>query len=206
MLTFDSWFNNINWLLRQRTEAGDFASADKFARLSSDDAKTVLNMALDYLASRCEERYSCTEAIEVPSDGKKLKLPKVYSRVYGLAFSGDTEFRHIANSSDLNSRIRRMSDNVIYNEDGWNAGDEINLRVARFPEHVLDDNDVIDFPRGFYELLNLEVVKTVKYQSEQSMPQLMWATYQRLMFQWQNSAGVMREQGIVRLKRRGIGV
>ena len=179
----------------------EFEGDTKYLNLPADIAKVSLWSTHSTEPTTIEETGVVTE-----TTGSAI----IYTN-FGDGTTQSTTVSHdtwhpIYSSLEKNEAIRKHDDETLYNSNGWHKGDKIDLLVVRFPPHIQNDSDILYFPRGHWELLDLEVVDIVYYQSGQAMPANMVAKYQRRLIEWMRDGGKINgETTRYRHSQKGIG-
>jgi len=206
-ITFNEFFNDLDWVLKQEIEDGDYSSdADDYRVLPVEDGKRVYNqVALDLMrvnSAKFQEEYEYIFSADV----EKWSAPSdIYKVVSGRAYS-DSKWEIIRDSSFIDSSIRAVSDRIILNENGWSKGDILKLIVVEKPSKVVEVSDLIDRRfEDFMELLELEVKERAYGNVGEAFSDIDLRNLERQRSQWAMANTTVQTKGLRRFRGRSFG-
>lgn len=158
MLTYDDFFDLMDLEVRQAVETGDLTNPDEFRIFPKEKGKGILNRIMDYLSTINKTKFTKNITYTFPVDATKYTLPNNYREL--IAFKDDVldnRWHQADDESNTNAKIYAIDEDALVNTEGWTVGDEISLKVVRYPDKIVDDNDYIDKAfKDHIELLLLE--------------------------------------------------
>ena len=155
MQTYTEFFATLDWELQQEKETADTASADKFRSLPSTQAKRIIDETLQEMTRDSKGRFSeevtlyfydpataiPSETVgqininldtDVSSDTYTLTLPTIVCEL--VAYKDSNDYWCSVEDSSSNEDMYSPSQNTIYNSDGWEHGDELEVKIVRYPK------------------------------------------------------------------------
>lgn len=187
-MTFNEWFTGfLAWFLKQRPETT--SEETPYQRIDAAICMTVINIAISELVIEAKKRYATVMEFTFDEDTNRLYLPYEVAKVLGVYSSSTAKYEKIASETELGYSIRKESDNVLYNDDGWKKGDKIKLNVVKRPPRITTVNDVLQFPDEHVMLLWYKVLDLVKVQSGEASTIAQDRTYLMLLNKWRSDSG-----------------
>lgn len=206
-ISFNEFFNNLDWVLRQEIEDGDYGEdADAYRVLPIDTGIRVTNQVQLDLMRGNQKKFQKEYTHIFNADMNVWNAPsELYSIVSGRAYS-DNEWSLIRDSSFTNSKIRAISDKQILNEDGWSKGDTLQLVVIEKPSKIVEVSDLIDHRfEDFMELLELEVKERAYGNSGEAFSALDAGNLARQRQQWAMAYTTVKTKSLKRFRGRAFG-
>jgi len=158
MLTYRDYFENtIDYALNQEPQKGDLSSADKYRKLTFKQGKLFVNESIEELVRANPSKFETEWTYTFDSKKHTFQVPDSIQRI--LAIQINNKWTTLPDSSDLRSSIRSTSSDTIVNSAGWDRGDQILLKVVKYPDRIVNDDDLVIFPRGYMRLLTILIKK-----------------------------------------------
>jgi len=205
--TFNEFFNDLDWVLKQEIEDGDYSeNADDYRILPTSAAIRVTNQVKLDLMRVNQAKFQKEYDYIFTADSSKWTAPTdIYAIVSGKAYS-DNRWEIIRDSSFINSKIRAVSDRVIINEDGWSKGDILKLIVVEKPSTIVEPSDLIDVRfDDFMELLELEVKERAYGNVGEAFSDIDLRNLERQRAQWAMANTTVKTKGLRRFRGRSFG-
>ena len=158
-MLFSKFFVTISKELNQIREYGD-----------SDTAYQYLNAetCLDYVNETIKELVDLNPRIFKEEykhifneESYTFSLPAIFYKILGYYDSIDGVWRIPADSSDMTKDLRATSDKTLTVITPWQKGDELLLRVVKFPPDIASESDAVPFPLQYMRFLRLEIIQKV---------------------------------------------
>jgi len=156
--TYDEYFNTVlDYELNQEPQYGDLADADHYRKLRYEDGKRYVNESIEELVQANPSKFETEWVYTFDSARNTFDVPDCIQRIISIQINNS--WTVLSDSSDLRSSIRSTSANTIVNSNGWDRGDQITLKVVKYPDRIENNDDLVEFPRGGMRLLTLLVRK-----------------------------------------------
>jgi hypothetical protein len=189
-MTFKTWFEgHLAWLLKQRPEGT--SEATPYQRMDSETCRTAVNFVISELCLESPRRYSCVQTFTFDEDTNRFHLPYEVAKVISYFDTTMQDFEKVPGETEVGYAIRKESDDVLYNENGWTKGDTIQLNFIKRPPRINTENDIVYFPEEYMLLLSIKVSDWVKIQSGENSNISHDREYIRLMQKWRSDGGRM---------------
>lgn len=206
-ISYNEFFNNMDWVLKQEIETGDYGTdADRYRILPVQTGVRVLNQVqLDLMRSN-QAKFQIEYDYIFNADMTEWKAPdNVYAVVSGKAYS-DNKWEMIRDSSFVNSKIRAISQKNIINTDGWSKGDILKLIVVEKPKTIIEVSDLIDERfEDFLELLELEVKERAYGNVGEAFSDLDSRNLERQRAQWTMAMPIVKTKSLRRFTGKSFG-
>lgn len=177
--TYDEYFNTVlDYELNQEAQYGDLASADDYRKLRHKDGKRYVNESIEELVQLNPSKFETDWIYTFDSAENTFQVPDCIQRI--LSIQINNKWTGLPDSSDLASAIRSTSADTIVNTEGWDRGDQITLKVVKYPDRIVNDDDLVLFPRGNMRLLTLLVKKKAFIRVGKRMSQIEYSEYMEL--------------------------
>jgi len=206
-LSFNEFFNNLDWVLSQEIEEGDYGEdADKYRILPIAAAKKTLNQIMLDLMRENQAKFQAEYKYIFNSDMGLWKAPaNIYAVISGKAYS-DSKLEIIRDSSFIGSKIRAVSDKNILNTDGWTKGDTLELIVIEKPSPIIEVSDLIDHRfDDFIELLELEVKERAYGNTGEAFSDVDLRNKQKQRQQWAMANTTVKTKGLRKFRGKPYG-
>lgn len=172
MITFASFFQILEYELQQEAETGDPESADGFKILREDIAKEYVNETLDELVDVNPYIFASVQKHHFNGTTYYWKLPDYYA--YLLAYKNSNgQWQRVDDNSNTGASITVYDKQTIRNKSSWKRGDTIEVKVARYPSPVIEDNDPVDIERRWLRYLRLKIIEKARGNVGKAMSQEM---------------------------------
>ena len=218
--TYATFFDVLDYELKQIREGGDLASKDAYRCLPSDQAERIINESIKDLIllnlDRFEQELTVTfKASPSAGDITEASTGTTYTApdriVQILSARIDNNWFLLGDSSDLNSTIYSTSNKTITNVDGWAEDDTITFKVILIPENaataptgdITTNTDTLEFPDEYIRLLILDVKRRSYARKGNGLSQFEYIEYQELRNRWIAEKGRVRK--VARVAFRGYG-
>jgi hypothetical protein len=206
MKTYDTFFDEISWLLNQEIEEGDEAAADSYRYLEYDRGKIALNDVCSELFRENMSKFRKTYTYTFDSLTEYFKLPSHIFRLEAAKIGDDGTWNMISDESDINATIKIVEQNTLYKSGGWDKGESLVLSIIDSPSEIIEDNDMIDEAfDGYIELLRLMVKETALARKGDSISELELRKIARLRAQWINDTGKIKKKSLYAFRGHGFG-
>ena len=161
---YDYYYDELDWELQQVKENGEALTSDRNKTLPFEQGKRVVNQTLKELVMLNPELFETEYNYVFEAATNSFKAPSNIFKI--IAYKASTGWLILPDSSDIQSSIRVLGTNEIWNSTGWTKGESITLKVVKFPEDIrpnvtagdgLGDYDLVDFPLEHRRLLTLKI-------------------------------------------------
>lgn len=203
-MDFQTYFEDyLDWELNQVSEYTDVSTADSFKFLPTTKAKQVVNSCIKELVMLCPDRFTQTYTYNFTSSVNELALPSTIARAIAFYDASNDEWKPFVTDFAMDDTIYVKDSKTIYNEDGWENGDSLVLKAVVFPDDITDDEDTLNFPIEYIDLLTLQIKMKVYGRKEKRLSELEYRRYSDLKREWTLDSGAVRKT--VRMSTRGFG-
>lgn len=161
--TFDQFFSLLEFELQQVAETGDATAAESYKFLPKAYAKIYTNESIRELIDANPMKFWEEKTYIFDANTKILDIPSNWG--YLIAYYdtlSDADYPHWTVADDVSNSdayIRIVSPRRLFNQDGWTKGESFNVRVVTYPDPIVDDTDVVNWPDNHMRLLRLHVTQ-----------------------------------------------
>ena len=199
MQTYNDYFNNVlDYELNQEPAYGDLSAADDYRKLRFEDGKRYVNEAIDEFVQINPSFFEREFTYIFDSKTSEFIVPDYIQKIYSMKLNDS--WSAIPDSSDLVATIKSPAYNIITNDDSWERGDSLVMKVVQYPDRIINDDDLVYFPRGHMRLLTLAVKKKAYSRLGNSLLNIEFSEYMSLLARFQNDIG--RVQQVAKLARK----
>ncbi len=202
-MNYSDFFTLLEWDLKQESEEGDYSNSD-FKKLREDIGKIIVSETIDELVMENPKRFLSIEKHHFDGYTKYWKLPDHYHMLFAYKNSSD-QWQRVSDNSDSTAEITLADSDTIYNSNGWQRGDELFVKVAKFPSPIIDDSDPVDVPRGLMRYLRLEIIAKVLGRDGKAMSDETREELLRARMRFMKSSTKVQTRSFIAFNGHGLG-
>ncbi len=158
-MLFSKFFEIISKELNQIREYGD--SDTNYQYLNEQTCLDYVNETIIELVDLNPRIFKEEYTHIFNEESYTFTLPAIFYKILGYYDSIDGVWRIPADSSDMTKDLRSTSDKTLTVITPWQKGDELLLRVVKFPPEIASESDAVPFPSQYMRFLRLEIIQKV---------------------------------------------
>ena len=201
MKYIDFLTNYLDFYLQQIPESGSTVAADKERHLKKEQGKRIVTNALNFLISQNYSRYEEEYTYIFDVYTTNFKVPDTIMDVRAIQ---DTDGKWFIPEGNKLFGIRAKGE-IIYNPDGWDKGDTITMKVKRFHDTIVNDDDEINFPFEYLQLLILEVKRIVCDVLGKEFTSNEDGKYNQMLVNWRVDSGKIKQKNRLSFSSKAYG-
>ena len=193
---YDYFYKVLEIELRQGKRAGNRATADSFRHLTFEDGKRKVNEIMRELVLMNETIFEKETVYTFDSDVTEWKVPFNVAKLKAYKNS-ESKWKSFLSMSEYDT-IRRISNDTIYNEDGWSKGDALTIMAVYYPDEIVEDYDIVNFPDGYINLLTYYIKRDVYSRVGKSLDNFEFARLKELEAKFKNDIGQVKTRSRIK--------
>jgi len=158
-MLFSEFFERVSRELNQGLEYGDSDSSYQY--LNAEDCVFYTNETIKELVDLNPRLFKEEYKHIFNGESNTFNLPAIFYKILGYFDTIDGVWRIPADSSDMTKDLRATSSTTLTAKTPWQKGDELLLRVVKFPPDIASESDSVPFPAQYLRLLRLEIIQKV---------------------------------------------
>ena len=155
-MNFDQLFDILSKEMSQVQQDGDADNDYQF--VNPEDAMFYANECIKELVSESPEKFIKEETVVFHGDTDRYVAPETVCKIYNYFDASKGQWRVPADASDMSAPVRMVSNNELYFSTTRSEGDELLLRISKYPPEINEPSDAIPFPSQHMRLLRFRII------------------------------------------------
>ena len=133
-MNYTEFLSVMGWELEEQTGTTDIVSQDSYKFLPSTQAQRIINEVIKGMVRLNPNFYEMEYTHTFSADADYYEIPESIYKINAIWYN--SAWTMVNNQSDFHNPIRSVSARKLYNEDGWESGDELKMIAVIFPPKV----------------------------------------------------------------------
>lgn len=174
-MLFSHFFERLSKEFNQTREFADSSSEYQYldAEEAIDETNDTIKELVELNPLLFKEEYKHIFNAETTT----FRLPEIFHKILGYYDSITGEWKIPSDASDMTRDLRTIGDRTISVITPWQKGDELLLRVSKWPPDIESESDTVPFPVQHLRFLRLEIIRNVLGTKGKNWPELMQQLY-----------------------------